>query len=79
MSKGQDDDLSELVKFALKNGNVVVEPNEKYTMEIGYSNNSASEAEFWKTMSHLCSVYPKYTARRCLILDVPVMYEIVEA
>ena len=64
LSKGQDDDLSELVKFALKNGNVVVEPNEKYTMEIGYSNNSASEAEFWKTMSHLCSVYPKYTARR---------------
>lgn len=61
--KGKDD-LSALIEYTKKNGNIQVEPNEKYTVEIGYSNNSASEAEFWKTMSHLCSVYTQYTARR---------------
>lgn len=64
LSPDGEDDLSQLIAYAKANGNIAVEPNEKYTVEIGYSNNSASEAEFWKTMSHLCSVYTRYTASR---------------
>ena len=64
LSHDEKDDLSQLIRFAKANGNIKVEPNEKYTVEIGYSNNSAREAEFWKTMCHLCSVYQDYTARR---------------
>ncbi len=64
LSRDERDDLAQLIRFAKSNGNIKVEPNEKYTIEIGYSNNSANEAEFWKTMCHLCSVYTNYSVRR---------------
>ena len=60
----KDDDLYNLVQYAIKDGNLVVPPNETIKIEIGKSNNSKNEDEFFKTLSHFCSVHSQYEVKR---------------
>lgn len=58
------DDLYNLVQYAKNNGNVIVPPNESIKIEIGKSNGSVAEDEFFKTLSHFCSCHRTFEAER---------------
>ncbi|KAL6636328.1 putative DNA helicase [Neocallimastix sp. 'constans'] len=60
----QRDDLSNLIKYVKSNGNIVVPPNESILVEIGRSNGSRAEDEFFFTISHFCTCYQKYEVKR---------------
>ncbi|MBO4695175.1 MAG: DNA helicase [Clostridia bacterium] len=60
----KSDDLYHLLDYAKNNGNVEVPPNESVCIEIGRSNGSEAEDEFYKTVSHFCSCHKKYNAKR---------------
>ena len=64
LSKNEDNDLSELVKYISSNGTTEVIPNESYSIQIGKSNGSKNEDTFFKTISHFCSVNSSFTAKR---------------
>jgi len=59
-----DDVWNELFKYAESNGEVEVVPPAPKVLTIGKSNGSISEDEFYKTMSHLCTVYKNITVKR---------------
>lgn len=52
----KDDDLYALIDYVKKNGNTIVPKSEANRFTIGYSNDSEFENEFYKTMSHYCSI-----------------------
>ncbi|MBR6133635.1 MAG: DNA helicase [Bacilli bacterium] len=56
LSTDKKDDLYNLVNYIIHNGNTEVLPNESYTIQIGKSNGSKNEDEFFKTISHFCSI-----------------------
>ena len=64
LSTDKKDDLYNLVKYVQNNGNSEVAPSESYVIQIGKSNGSKSEDFFYKTISHFCSVYPIFQAKR---------------
>jgi len=59
-----NDDLANLIRYVRSNGRETVPPNESVRVEIGRSNGSLSENEFFKTVSHLCTCYPNFVAKR---------------
>ena len=63
------DDLYNLVKYAQNNGLVEVPPNEFVKIEIGKSNGSIVEDEFFKTISHFCSCHKTFETMRNVKLD----------
>jgi superfamily I DNA and/or RNA helicase len=63
------DDLYQLVDYAKNNGDLVVAPSESTKIEIGKSNASVAEDEFFKTISHFCSCHRKFEADRNVRLD----------
>lgn len=58
------DDLYNLIQYAKNNGEFEVPPNESIKIEIGKSNGSIAEDEFFKTISHFCSCHKSYEAER---------------
>ena len=58
------DDLYNLIEYAKNNGKLSVPPNESVKAEIGKSNGSNAEDEFFKTVSHFCSCQKTYEAER---------------
>ena len=58
------DDIYNLVVYAKNNGKVIVPPNESIKIEIGKSNGSKAEDEFFKTISQFCSCHKVYEAAR---------------
>ena len=58
------DDLYQLIQYAKNNGETVVPANETIKLEIGKSNGSVNEDEFFKTVSHFCSCHKTFEAER---------------
>ena len=63
-----DNVWNELVKYAAAKGNIQAVPPQAKIAEIGKSNGSINEDDFYKTMAQLCSVYSNYRCDR----NVPV-------
>ena len=66
ISKRSDkkDDLYNLIEYAKNNGKLSVPPNESVKIEIGKSNGSIAEDDFFKTVSHFCSCHKTFEAER---------------
>ena len=64
LSGDKKDDLYNLVEYVKKNGQISVPPNESVTIEIGASNGSQAEDEFYKTVSHFCTCNKSFEAER---------------
>lgn len=60
----KDDDLYNLIQYASSAGKIIVPPNEHIKIEIGKSNGSKNEDEFFKTISQFCSVHSTYEVKR---------------
>lgn len=60
----KSDDLYNLVQYAKSNGKVDVPENESVKIEIGKSNGSKAEDEFFETISHFCSCYRYFDRER---------------
>ncbi|MBQ3755143.1 MAG: DNA helicase, partial [Clostridia bacterium] len=58
------DDLYNLIQYAKNNGNTLIPANESIKIEIGKSNGSVNEDEFFKTISHFCSCHKYFGAER---------------
>lgn len=58
------DDLYALFDYAKADGKVLVPPNETFMIQIGKSNGSKNEDEFYKTVAHFCSVHSTYSVKR---------------
>ena len=69
LSDDKKDDLYNLVEYVKKGGRVFVPPNESSTIEIGSSNGSQAEDEFYKTVSHFCSCHNTFEAERNVKLN----------
>lgn len=63
-SKGQENVWSELIRYAADKGSVKVVPPLPTLAEIGKSNGSANEDDFYKTMAQLCSAHTAYRCER---------------
>ena len=63
------DDLYNLIQYAKNNGQIIVPPNETVKIEIGKSNSSLAEDEFFKTISQFCSCHKTFEASRNVKLD----------
>jgi len=60
----KSDDLYHLIRYIQNTDQTKVPPIESTVVEIGYSNGSSTENEFYKTIRHFCTCYPYYTAER---------------
>lgn len=60
----KNDDLYNLVEYARNNGKISVPPNDSVKIEIGNSNASKAEDEFFATISHFCSCHKAFDAER---------------
>ena len=58
------DDLYNLIQYAKNNGEIEIPPNDSIKIEIGNSNGSLAEDEFFKTISHFCSCHKTFEAER---------------
>ncbi|ORX80691.1 putative DNA helicase [Anaeromyces robustus] len=65
----KNDDIFNLIQYVKNEGNMIIPPNESIRIEIGYSNGSIAEDEFYKTISHFCSCYKKFKAKRNIIVS----------
>ncbi len=63
LSDGKDD-LYNLIEYAKNNGRMEVPPNESIKIEIGKSNGSVAEDEFFKTVTHFCTCNKTFEADR---------------
>lgn len=63
------DDLYNLIQYAKNNGKTEVPPNETVKIEIGKSNGSTMEDEFFKTISQFCSCHRTFEAERNVSLN----------
>lgn len=64
LSTDKKDDLYNLVKYISSNGTTEIPQNESYNIQIGNSNGSKKEDEFYKTLAHFCSVNNKFQVKR---------------
>ena len=64
LSDDNKDDLYNLVEYVKNEGRISVPPNESSTIEIGSSNGSQIEDEFYKTISHFCSCHKSFEVER---------------
>ena len=63
------DDLYNLIKYVKNNGQTEIPPNKSIKIEIGKSNGSINEDEFYKTVSHFCSCHQTFDAERNVKLN----------
>ncbi|SFT36255.1 AAA domain-containing protein [Algoriphagus locisalis] len=66
----KDDDLYALVEYVQNNGTTQIRQSTANRFTIGFSNDSKFEDEFYKTMSHYCSVQGSRFERNVKVLDV---------
>lgn len=66
----KDDDLYALIEYVQKNGSTQVSQSNANKFTIGFSNNSVFEDEFYKTMSHYCTVQGTRFERNVKLTDV---------
>jgi hypothetical protein len=66
----KDDDLYALIEYVEKNGTTQVSQSVINKFTIGFSQNSVFEDEFYKTMSHYCSVQGTRFERNVKITDL---------
>lgn len=66
----KDDDLYALIEYVKKNGTTKVVQSVVNKFTIGFSNNSVFEDEFYKTMSHYCTVQGARFERNVKVTDV---------
>lgn len=66
----KDDDLYALVEYVQKNGTTQIQQSNANRFTIGFSNDSKFEDEFYKTMSHYCSVQGSRFERNVKVSDV---------
>lgn len=64
LAKGQRSDIVDLVQYVKSQGTSEVPLNEDLKVELGKSNNSYYEKEFYKTISQFCSVHQSFEAKR---------------
>ncbi len=64
LKSDKKDDLYNLIQYAKNNGKIEIPPNEFVKIEIGKSNGSIAEDEFFKTISHFCSCNKTFDAER---------------
>tara|TARA_R110002020_G_scaffold61545_6_gene165533 strand:- start:9431 stop:12454 length:3024 start_codon:yes stop_codon:yes gene_type:complete len=70
MLSRKDDDLYALVDYVQKNGTTQIRQSNANRFTIGFSNDSKFEDEFYKTMSHFCSIQGSRFERNVKVLDV---------
>ena len=73
------DDLYHLINYAKNNGKIEVPPNESVKIEIGKSNASVAEDEFFKTVSHFCTCHKTYDAERNVKLSKVIKNGMIES
>lgn len=66
----KNDDLYALIEYVRNNGEVRVPQSESSKLTIGFSNNSNFEDEFYKTMSHYCSVSNSKYERNVKVINL---------
>lgn len=66
----KDDDLYALIDYVEKNGTTQVSQSTVNKFTIGFSNNSQFEDEFYKTMSHYCTIQGGKFQRNVKIIDL---------
>lgn len=66
----KDDDLYALIDYVQKNGTTQIQQSTANRFTIGFSNDSKFEDEFYKTMSHYCSIQGSRFERNVKVLDV---------
>lgn len=66
----KDDDLYALVEYVQNNGTTQISQSTANRFTIGFSNDSKFEDEFYKTMSHYCSVQGTRFERNVKVLDI---------
>ncbi len=64
LSEDKKDDLYTLIQYVKNNGAFEVVSTVNPMVEIGKSNGSQNEAEFFTTVGHFCSVNKEYVAKR---------------
>ncbi|MBQ9070190.1 MAG: AAA family ATPase [Clostridia bacterium] len=64
LSNDKKDDLYNLVEYVKNQGQISVPPNESSVIDIGSSNGSQAEDEFYKTVSHFCSCHKSFEVER---------------
>ena len=64
LSDDKKDDLYNLVEYVKNQGQISVPPNESSVIDIGSSNGSQAEDEFYKTVSHFCSCHKSFEVER---------------
>ncbi len=64
LAKNCSSDLLDLIQYVKSNGKISVPENETLKIEIGKSNGSFYEDEFYKTISHFCTVYTSFEVKR---------------
>ena len=74
----KNDDVYHLIQYAKNNGKIEVPPNESVKIEIGKSNGSINEDEFFKTVSHFCSCHKTFDAERNVKLSKILKNEAME-
>lgn len=66
----KDDDLYALIEYVEKNGTTQISKSAFNKLTIGLSNDSKYEDEFYKTMSHYCSVNGSIIKRNVKLIDI---------
>lgn len=64
LAKNCSSDLLDLIQYVKSNGKISVPENETLKIEIGKSNGSFYEDEFYKTISHFCTVNTSFEVKR---------------
>lgn len=64
LKSDKKDDLYNLCEYVRNNGKIVIPQSETIKIEIGKSNGSKYEDEFYKTISQFCSTHKKYEVTR---------------
>jgi hypothetical protein len=66
----KDDDLYALVDYVQKNGSTQIQQSIANKFTIGFSNDSKFEDEFFKTMSHYCTIEGTRFERNVKVIEV---------
>lgn len=77
LRSNKKDDLYNLIQYAKNNGEIIIPENETVKIEIGKSNGSVNEDEFFKTVSHFCSCHKTFEVERNVKLSKLFKNEVV--
>lgn len=66
----KDDDLYALIDYVQKNGSIPIKQSTANRFTIGFSNDSKFEDEFYKTMSHYCTLQGSRFERNVKVTEV---------